>query len=119
MYDPMTPIKEWQRWYRSHQMVGITDEPMTAKESREQMHDASNAVDALLTMENIKQKNTQFEDAVLCFEDTIAMYSSLLTGAELYKAMYTAAANNFAYVEKEYNKAKQLTNLFKGFENVC
>jgi len=44
---PMETLQQWQEWYRANRKVASLDEPLVSKESRENLHDTVNAVDAL------------------------------------------------------------------------
>lgn len=113
--EPLDTIKSWQDWYRDHQIVASMTEPMATKDSRENLHDTANAIDSLCS--DLEEESTK--RATTCFADTIAEYSSDLSGADLYKCFFTAAIENLNYAEKEYKKAKQLVDLlrYRGNEN--
>lgn len=107
--EPVDAVKSWQDWYRKHQLVASMDEPMASKDSREQLHDTTNAAQdlaAAVEAEAIKK-------ATMCFADTIAEYSSELSGADLYKCFFNAVMENLNYADKEYKKAKQLMDLLR------
>ena len=105
----MDTVKSWQDWYRKHQVVASMEEPMASKDSRENLHDTSKAVDSLLSA--VESEATR--KATLCFADTIAEYSCELSGAQLYRCFYTAAVDNMNHADKEYKKAKQLMDLLR------
>lgn len=107
--EPVDAVKSWQDWYRKHQLVASMDEPMTSKDSREQLHDTAKAMEnmaAAIETEAIRKATT-------CFADTIAEYSSELSGADLYKCFFNAVMENLNYADKEYKKAKQLMDLLR------
>ena len=121
----LEPIKEWQAWYQNHRVVAEMDEPLVTKDSRENLHDTSNAVDTLpnwrehyaeliggnvsLEEESIyKQKATEY------FADTIAEFCNELTAEELYACFERAARQNLEAIQKEYDMAMDLLDLIKG-----
>ena len=116
--EPIEAIKQWQNWYRKHRVVAEIDKPLETKNSRENMHDTSNATTTLDGSDNLLTdycKAMSFQKAQEYFADTIAEFSDELSGKELYKAFYAAAMDNMDAVEKEYKKAKQLINMLRGF----
>lgn len=105
--EPVDTVKSWQDWYRKQSV--LVDEPMASKNSREQLHDTTNAAQnlaAAVEAEAIKK-------ATMCFADTIAEYGSELSGADLYKCFFNAVMENLNYADKEYKKAKQLMDLLR------
>lgn len=107
--DPLECIKDWQTWYRKNRIIAEMDTPLVTKDSRENLHDTPQTVDTLCNVieaEAIKKATT-------CFADTIAEYSSELSGAELYRCFYAAAVDNFNHADKEYKKAKQLMDMLR------
>jgi hypothetical protein len=107
---PIDTIKSWQDWYRTNQKVASMEKPMVTKDSREQIHTAVHAATTLLEADSIKK-------ATMCFADTIAEYSCELDGTQLYKCFLAAAQDNLKYTSKEYEKAKQLTDLLNNQNN--
>jgi hypothetical protein len=114
--EPVDTIKQWQEWYRSHRVIAEIDVPMATKDSREQLHDTSNATTTLEGSNNLLTDYCtamSFQKAKEYFADTIAEFTNELSGKELYKAFYAAAMDNMDCVEKEYNKAKQLVDMLR------
>ncbi len=114
--EPVDTIKQWQEWYRSHRIIAEIDTPMTTKDSRERLHDTSNATTTLEGSNNLLTDYCtamSFQKAKEYFADTIAEFANELSGKELYKAFYAAAIENMDCVEKEYNKAKQLVDMLR------
>ncbi len=114
--EPVDTIKQWQEWYRSHRVIAEIDVPMATKDSREQLHDTSNATTTLEGSNNLLTDYCtvmSFQKAKEYFADTIAEFANELSGKELYKAFYAAAIENMDCVEKEYNKAKQLVDMLR------
>ncbi len=103
--QPMEPIKEWQDWYRKHQVVAQIDEPLVTKDSRENMHDTTDALDSV--------KQMWMQKAQEHFADTLAEYQYELSGKELYKAFYAAAYESMEAAHKEYNKTKELVDMLR------
>ena len=108
--EPLEAIDAWQKWYKENKLVAELDEPLITKDSREAMHDTTNAVDSAKAM--WMQKAQEY------FADTIAEFQYELSGKEIYKAFYAAAMDNMDCVEKEYKKAKQLVNMLR-YNNVA
>jgi hypothetical protein len=114
--EPVDTIKQWQDWYRSHRIIAEINTPMATKDSRENMHDTSNAtttLDGSNDQLTAYCKTMWFEKAKEHFADTLAEFTYELSGKELYKAFYAAAIDNLDCVEKEYNKAKQLVDMLR------
>jgi hypothetical protein len=107
---PIDTINSWQDWYRTNQKVASMEKPMATKDSREELHNTVDAVTTLIEAEAIKK-------ATMCFADTIAEYGCELNGVQLYKCFFTAAQDNLKYTNKEYKKAKQLTDLLHDQNN--
>jgi hypothetical protein len=114
--EPVDTIKQWQDWYRKHRIVAEIDVPLVTKESRENLHETSNATTTLDGSNNLLTdycKAMSFQKAKEYFADTVAEFANELSGKELYKAFYAAAMDNMECVEKEYNKAKQLVDMLR------
>lgn len=109
MSDPMDALKQWHEWYDGHRVVAEIDEPLVTKDSRECLHDTTNARETLLS--EIKQKS--IEKATEYFADTISEFCNKLSGKDMYKAFYAAAVENYQYAEKEYKKAKDLLSMLR------
>jgi len=104
--EPIEVIDAWQRWYQENRVVAQMDEPLVTKDSREGLHNTTNAVDTIA-------KEIWMKKAQEHFADTIAEFQYELSGKDLYKAFYAAAMDNMDCVEKEYNKAKQLVDMLR------
>lgn len=126
--EPVETIKAWQDWYKSHRSVAQMDDPLVTKDSREKLHDTSNATDTLpnwrehyaeligdrLPLQGndiYKQKATEF------FADTIAEFSNEMSGEELFACFRQAAKENLEYIQKEYDRAMDLIDLIGGKTN--
>ena len=108
--EPIDTINKWQEWYRKHRVVAQLDQPLVTKDSRENMHDTTNATD---TMENNSTKDMLIEKAKDHFADTLAEYQYELSGKDFYKAFYQAAYENAEHVRKEYERAKELVDMLR------
>lgn len=108
--DPIQAIDAWQKWYKEHQGVASLDTPMASKDSRENLHDTSNASD---TMTNAEAKAKWMQKAQEHFSDTLAEYQYELTGKDFYKAFYAAAYENMMHAKKEYDDTKELVDMLK------
>jgi hypothetical protein len=114
--EPIEAISKWQEWYRSHRIVAEMDVPLVTKDSRENMHDTTNATATLEGGDNQltdHYKTMYIQKAQEHFADTIAEFTYELSGKELYKAFYAAAMDNLTDAEKEYQKAKQLVDMLR------
>ena len=85
---------------------------MATKDSREKLHDTSNAVNKLVSEAEL----LSFEKATQYFADTLAEFSCDLSGDQLFKALLKAATDNYNYTKGEYDKAKQFLGLINGKE---
>jgi len=121
-HEPIDVIQGWQEWYKKNRVIAQMDEPLVSKDSRENLHDSSNAVDKMpdwrsfyaeLIEDEPKQKavTTIKEKATEWFADTIAEFFNELTGEELFECFLTAAANNLQHVKKECDQAQTLVDL--------
>jgi hypothetical protein len=48
--EPIEAIDAWQRWYKENKVVADFAEPLVTKDSREAMHDTTNAINSAKTM---------------------------------------------------------------------
>jgi hypothetical protein len=103
--EPLEAIDAWQKWYKENKLVAELDEPLITKDSREAMHDTTNAVDSAKAM--WMQKVQEY------FADTLAEYQYELTGKDLYKAFYKAAYESMECERKEYERAKELVDMLR------
>jgi len=110
--DPMETLDAWHKWYREHQVVASMEEPLVTKDSRENMHDTSNAVAQLVS----DAEQLSMKKATEYFADTLAEFSCDLSATQIYEALLTAATDNYNYTKKEYDKAKQFLDLVSGKE---
>lgn len=113
--DPIQAIDAWQKWYKDNQLVASLDKPMESKDSRENLHDASN------TVASIKEKDAKemwMKKAQEHFADTLCEYQYELSGKDFYKAFYAAAHENMEIAKKEYEKAKELVDMLRYRESL-
>lgn len=121
-HEPINAINDWQIWYRNNKIVAELNEPLVTKDSREKLHDSSNAVSSVYAVPDWKtfwekpyeSNNVYKQKAAEHFADTIAEFQNELTGAELFEAFTAAAMQHLEFIEKEYNNAKQLSELIQG-----
>ena len=114
--EPIEIVTAWQEWYKKNRVVAELDKPLVAKDSREHMHDTTNAITTLAGSNNLLTDYCtamSFQKAQEYFADTIAEFANDLSGKELYKAFYAAAIENLNSVEKEYKKAKDLVDMLR------
>ena len=109
-HEPINVILKWQEWYRKNQQVASLYQPLETKDSRENLHDTTNAMKTISSiLENTtKSKITEY------FADTITEAMCEMSGADVYKCFLAAAQEQLTYAEKEYQKAKQLVNYLTG-----
>ena len=120
-HEPLDAINDWQIWYRTHKIVAELDEPLVTKDSREKLHDSSNAVPSVYAVPDWKSfwdkpyegNNVYKQKAAEHFADTIAEFQNELTGAEIYEAFTVAALQALDFVKKEYDNAKELADLIQ------
>lgn len=123
--EPVETIKAWQTWYKSHRIVAEIDDPLATKDSRENLHDTSHATDTLpnwrehyaeLIGDNIPLQNNDIykQKATEGFADTIAEFFNEMSGEELFACFQQAAKAHLEYVQKEYDRAKDLIDLIEG-----
>ena len=108
--EPVDTIQSWQDWYRKHRIVAEIDQPLVTKDSRENMHDTTNAVDS---PEDNSVKAMWMEKAKEHFADTLAEYQYELSGKDFYKAFYQAAYENMEAARKEYERIKELVDMLR------
>ena len=77
------------------------DEPLVSKDSRENMHDTTDALEAMA-------KEIWIQKAEEHFADTLAEYQYELSGKDFYQAFCKAAYSNM-----EYERAKELVDMLK------
>lgn len=111
---PMETIKQWQDWYRSHRIVAELDVPGVSKDSREKLHDTTNATNSLSnwTSFSLMDNNPYKQKATEHFEDTIAEFHAELSGAELFDCFKQAATNYYNSQKKELERTQELLNFF-------
>jgi len=123
--DPVDTIKAWQEWYKSHRLVAEMDEPQITKDSRENLHNTSNAINALPDWRvycaeligdgtPFQGSNRYKQKATDAFADTIAEFFNEMSGEELFNCFKKAARQNLEYVQKEYDDSKDLMDLLEG-----
>lgn len=127
--DPVETIKVWQDWYKNHRVVAEMDEPLATKDSREHLHDTSNATDTLADWrshyaELIGDRIPLEEDDCIYkqkatdgFADTIAEFINEMTGEEMYECFVKAVSSQLEYATKEYDRARDLMDATKGKRN--
>jgi hypothetical protein len=106
----MASIQQWQKWYRENNIVADPEEPLVAKDQRENLHDTSNTAttmnDMPLPLKEYDVRTNAFND----FSDVIATYMGVLGGKELYKIFFKAAQEYAGIIEAEYKQANDLVN---------
>ena len=110
----MAAVQQWQKWYRENKIVADPEEPLVAKDQRENLHDTSNTAKTLDDMPNLLSysydaKRNAFND----FSDTLASYMSTLGGKELYKIFFEAAQEYNRILEAEHKQGEDLLNCLR------
>ena len=108
--QPIKTIQNWQEWYRKHKVVAEINEPLASKDSREKMHDTSNAVANINDMPSPLKEYDARTNAFNDFSDVLASYMGVLGGKELYKIFFKAAQEYADIIEAEYKQANDLVN---------
>ena len=125
-------FKAWHTWYKNNAHVASMDEPQVTKDSRENLHEVTNATgtlsswytDAVETfygnLDNAAKENKKMETELKIslteqlttyFEDTLCEFYDELTPIEIVQCFHEAIKRNFTLHEKEFNKAKELIEL--------
>lgn len=123
--DPMETIKNWQDWYKKHNVVAELNKPMASKDSRESLHDTSKATDAMPNWREhyaqligdripLQGDKTYKEKATEYFADIIAEFISEISSQELFDCFAAAAKQNLDFTTKEYDQAKDLMDIIQG-----
>ena len=135
--DPLTHIKTWQAKFKEHkQQCGVAemDTPGTTKDSREALHDTSNATDAIknwrsfwkdvldepgahvypeskLTEAIQKQLTMAKQKTIDNFLDEICCALEEMSGKEVFDCFVKAVESQHEYTKKEYYKTIDLMDL--------
>ena len=124
-------FKAWHTWYKNNAQVASMDEPQVTKDSRENLHEITNAralsswyTDAVETfygnLDNAAKENKKMETELKIslteqlttyFEDTLCEFYDELTPLEIVQSFHEAIKRNFTLHTKEFNKAKELIEL--------
>ena len=106
-HEPIDAINKWQEWYKSNRVVASLDKPLVSKDSRENLHDTTNAIESM-------SKEIWLQKAEEHFADTLAEFQYELSGKDFYQAFCKAAHTNVEIAKKEYERAKELVDLLQG-----
>ena len=109
-HEPIDAIKEWQEWYKSNRVVASLEQPLVSKDSRENLHDTTDAIESM-------SKEIWLHKAEEHFADTLAEFQYELSGKDFYQAFCKAAQTNVDIAKKEYERAKELVDLLQGFQS--
>jgi hypothetical protein len=145
---PKGPIKDIITWQTKHKQIkqecGVAemdtlDTPGTTKDSREALHDTSNATDSVkdwrsfwklvldepgtgyysedeLTEAINQQKTRAKQKAVDDFLDTICCALEEMNGEEVFNCFFEAVQSQFDYTKKEHDKTSELLDLLAGLK---
>ena len=137
-----TDFDTWKTQLDKHKKecgVAEINTPGTTKDSREALHDTSNATDAVkdwrsfwtdvlkdsgqcigtedeLTEATKKQQTKAKQKAVDYFLDTICCALEEMSGKELFDCFVEAVQSQHEYTKKEYNKTNELMDLLIGLK---
>jgi BRCT domain type II-containing protein len=135
--DPLTHIKTWQAKFKEHkQQCGVAemDTPGTTKDSREALHNTSNATDSIkdwrsfwkdvldepeahvypeseLTEAIQKQLTMAKQKTIDNFLDEICCALEEMSGKEVFDCFVKAVESQHEYTKKEYYKTIDLMDL--------
>jgi hypothetical protein len=128
-HEPINAIKEWQEWYRTHAVVASMDEPLMSKDSRENLHDTSEAMYEMPDWRSFYKElvevdigptevddNIYLQKAIEHFGDTLCEFAHELSAEQFYKAFLIAATNVAKSAQDDYLKCKTLVDLIEGNE---
>jgi hypothetical protein len=139
------PIKNMSAWQTQLKQIkqecGVAEinAPGTTKDSREALHDTSNATDAIkdwrsfwkdvldvpgtwdcsedeLTEAINQQKTMAKQKAVDDFLDTLCGALEELSGEEVFDCFFEAVQSQFDYTKKEHDKTSELLDLLAGLK---
>lgn len=137
---PKGPIKDIITWQTKHKQlkqecgVAEMDTPGTTKDSREALHDTSNATDFIKDWRSFwkdvleepgqwigttdelsdainQQKTMAKQKAVDDFLDTICCALEEMSGKELFECFFEAVQSQWDYTKKEFDKTHELMDL--------
>jgi hypothetical protein len=142
---PEDPIKNSITWQTKHKQIkqecGVAemDTPGTTKDSREALHDTSNATDSIkdwrsfwklvldepgtgyysedeLTEAINQQKTMTKQKTVDDFLDTLCGALEELSGKEVFDCFFEAVQSQNEYTKKEHDKTSELLDLLAGLK---
>jgi hypothetical protein len=137
--DPLSHIKTWQNKFKEHKQqceIAEMNEPLISKDSRENLHDTSNATDSVkdwrtfwkdildepgahvypeneLNQAIQKQKTMAKQKTVDNFLDEICCALEEMSGKEVFNCFVEAVQTQWDYTRKEYDKISELLDLLK------
>ena len=140
--DPLTYIKTWQTKFKeSKKQCGVAEmeTPGTTKDSREALHDTSNATDSVkdwrafwkdvldeqevhvysedeLNQAKQKQLTMAKQKIIDEFLDTICCALEEMSGEELFDCFVEAVQSQRKYTKKEYDKTTELIDMLIGVQ---
>ena len=133
--DPLNHIKTWQAKFKEHkQQCGVAelDEPLVSKDSRENLHNTSYAVDSIKDWrtywkEVLDDSEDNFENELATavkqqkiiakqktidnFLDEICCALEEMSGKEVFDCFLKAVQSQHEYTKKEYDKTNELMDL--------
>lgn len=128
-HEPIDAINAWQEWSRQNRVVAQMDDPLVTKDSREHLHDTTNATKRMtpanwneffngseedLTSNSMQTTQFMQTKATEYFDETICEFIDEMTAEELFNCFYTAAKWNLEHATKQYDKAKDLIDTIEG-----
>jgi len=118
----------WKAQFEKHkQECGVAEmtTPGTAKDSREALHDTSNATDTIKdwrtywaemldeSKEELDLSSCDKQETIRDFADTICCALEKMNGKEVFECFAEAAQEHFEYTQKEYEKICELIDEIK------
>ena len=114
-------MDSWKEWTDLHKVVAEINEPLATKDSREKLHDTTNATDSFKDWRSFFKElanETYLEEskedlevkATNYFADTIVEFLPELGGQKLYECFANAVKQAYSHAQKEYDDIKDLSD---------
>lgn len=121
--DDTFDFETWKKQFKETKKecgVAEINTPGTTKDSREALHDTSNATDSIKdwrsfwseVLDESQGKEEDLKEAINGFADTICCALDKMNGTEVCECMFAAVTQQFEYTLKEHNKSIELLNAF-------
>lgn len=128
--DDTFDFETWKKQFKETKKecgVAEINTPGTTKDSRETLHDTSNATDSIkdwrsfwsevldeseIVLDEPQVKEEDRQEAINGFADTICCALDKMNGEEVCECMFAAVTQQFEYTLKEHCKSIELLNAF-------